>query len=323
MVLLAALLIGPAAEAGPAESTCTLHPQHARLEVTVYGYPNVLSRVGDDVWLNGSSCDGATVHNTDLIDVTALPGSQALMTLRIRMKDGLFEPGATLGSVIPIHIDFTQVPLASFYVDTNAGSQHVEIDGTDIDLDAGASAPQSDILFSDMTGCLPDCRYNTRVSTGRGADRITQVHPSPATYASISSGSGDDVVLVKAASVLSGGGEDIVQTREGSTMFGGFGDDLLIGGSGTDELFGEYGNDRIYGAGGNDAIDGFTGRDVIVGGKGRDAIDAGGNGDWIWGGRGLDEFSGGDGNDRCQPNHGDNLHGTDCEHRLSVPPPAL
>jgi Ca2+-binding RTX toxin-like protein len=323
MMLLAALLVAPEAEAGPAESSCTMHPQHARLEITVYGYPNVLSRVGDDVQLNGSSCDGATVHNTDRIEVTALLGSQELVTLRIRMMDGLFEPGATLGSVIPIHLDFTQVPGASLYVDTGAGSQHIEIDGTGIDLDAGASAPQADIVLSDMTGCLPDCRYGTRVSTGRGADRITQVHPSPATYPSISSGSGDDVVLVTVASVLSEGGDDIVQTRQGSTVFGGFGDDLLIGGSSTDELFGDYGNDRIYGAGGNDAIEGFTGRDVIVGGKGRDAIDAGSNGDWIWGGRGLDRFSGGKGNDRCQPNHGDNLHGTDCEHRLSVPPPAL
>jgi hypothetical protein len=323
MMLLAAVLVAPPAEAGPTESTCTLHPQHARLEITVYGYPNMLSRVGDEILLNGSSCDGASVHNTDRIHVTALPGSQALMTLRIRMMDGLFEPGATLGSLIPIHVDFTQVPIASLYVDTGRGPQHVAIDGTDIDLDVEAPAPQADILLSDMTACLPDCRYTTVLSTGQGADRITQVHTSPATYPFIHSGGGDDVVLVKAASVQGEGGDDILQTRQGATMFGGFGDDLLIGGSALDQLFGDSGNDRIYGAGGNDAIDGFTGRDIIVGGKGRDFIDAGAYGDWIWGGRGLDEFNGGDGDDRCQPNHGDNLRGTDCEHRLSVPPPAL
>jgi hypothetical protein len=320
VVVLAGLLIAPTADAGPASSTCTLHPQQARLEVTIFGFPNVLSRVGDDVRLNGSSCDGATVHNTDVIDVTAPSGSQNV-TLRILMLGGLFEPGATLGSVIPIHVDLTQVPLSRLYVNTGKGPQHIEIDGTDIDLDADAPTPQADILLSDMSACLPDCASSIQLGTGPGADEIIQVRRDPATSSFIRAGDGDDVVHVQDAGVIGGDGDDLLLTRQGASMFGRFGDDLLIGSSDPDGLYGDQGNDRIYAAGGKDVIRGSAGRDMIVAGARRDRISGGSYGDWIWGGRGRDVFDGGDGDDRCQPNRGDNLSGTNCEQRLSTPPP--
>ena len=165
--------------------------------------------------------------------------------------------------------------------DTGTGPQHIEIDGTDIDFDAEASAlaGRHPALGHDGVSAGLPVQHDPR-APGREQTGSTQVHTSPATYPFIHSGGGDDVVLVKAASVQGEGGDDILQTRQGATMFGGFGDDLLIGGSALDQLFGDSGNDRIYGAGGNDAIDGFTGRDIIVGGKGRDFIDAGAYGDW-------------------------------------------
>lgn len=322
MVLLAAVLIAPAADAEPAESTCTLHPQHARLEITLYGYPNVLERSGDDLLLNGSTCDSATVHNTDLIDVTALPSNAALVAFQIDMGQGMFEPGATIGSLIPIGIDFTHVQVTSLWIVTRAGGQHITIDGRNVDLDADRRGFEPDIVVSDLDDCGPDCRGGIKLSTGSGQDHIVQRHTEARSYPIINTDAGGDMVRVDDALVISGGGDDVLRTRHGGSLLGQDGDDVLIGGSEGENLDGFDGNDRIYGGRGPDSIYGGDGRDIIVGGNGQDFIDGEGYGDWIWGGRGLDEFDGGDGHDRCQPNHGDNLHGTDCEHRLSVPPPA-
>jgi Ca2+-binding RTX toxin-like protein len=321
--LLGPFLVGSTAQSGPAESACTLHPQHARLEVTVVGYPNVLKRSGDDLLLNGSSCDGATVHNTDLVDVTAQLGRQVFSTLRIGMIDGLFSPGATVGSEIPIHVDFTQTPSATLDISTGAGAQHIEIDGNDVDLDADDDAPQPDIIVSDPAFCGPDCTLSTNVSTGPGPDHIIERHPDEASFSFISSGGGDDVVHVQESLVISGTGNDLLESHQGATLFGQGGADVLIGGAGDDDLYGGDSKDRIFGRGGQDEIFGGDGRDIVVGGRGNDRALGEDDGDRIWSGRGIDRIHGGDGFDRCELNPGDDLRGTGCEHRLRVPPPAL
>jgi RTX calcium-binding nonapeptide repeat (4 copies) len=318
------LAVGPA-RSGPAESTCILHPQHARLEVTVVGYPNVLARSGDELELNGSSCDGATVFNTDLVDATAQLGGQFQATLSIGMIDGPFSPGATVGSEIPIHVDFTQTPSADLSLSTGAGAQHIVIDGNDIDLDGSDGDPRPDILVSDPDECGPDCSQQFTIDTGRDADHVLQPRDDSGTLGSIlfvRSGGGDDVVHVQHALVTAGKGDDVLQTHQSSTMFGQWGDDLLIGSSSPEGLYGDDGKDLIYGRGGNDELEGFEGRDIIVGGGGRDEISGEDYGDWIWGGRGPDRVDGGGGYDHCQRDRRD-ISRENCEERLDEPPPAV
>jgi len=329
MVVAAVMAFPVRVSAGP-QSACTFNEAAARLEITIVGSPNVLYRAGEEIELNGTSvCDGATVHNTDLIAVTAEPSiSQALVTLRISLRHGTFEPGATdegPASAIEIQADFTRAHDAALSVFSGRSSQGIGIAGDDIDLNPSAVASEADVLVSRPDDdCGGVCHYALVVSTGSGSDWVVQRQADGVTPVTLLTGPGDDFAEGRGALLRTGGGDDTLRARRyAATLEGGGGDDVLIGGPRNDRLEGSYGADRIYGRGRTDDVHGMDGPDIIVGGRGRDALYGQQGNDRMWGGRSRDQLDGGNGYDRCELDARTTLMEQACEERLFVsqPPP--
>jgi Ca2+-binding RTX toxin-like protein len=249
-----------AAGVAQAQSTCSFDPATARVTVSVNGLDARLKAVAwnGKILLNDVACAGATVFNTDSIQVNGSTG-------RFFSLIGKFEPGltpeATGGSEIEISfapddgyltIELTQRPDRLVFTS----------DGIDVGNDG-----DRDIL---MAGT----RYITVYGQG-GNDRIDASAYTSFMWTGrifLYGGPGDDVLIGGTIPWMELHGED--------------GDDVLIGGDNDDELFGGMGADRMVGNGGNDyfgqrnTVDGqeaiADGADDIRGGDGFDWLDYGG-----------------------------------------------
>jgi len=273
--------------------TCAFDPTTARVTVSVDGLDARLQAVASsgEIWLNGVWCAGATIFNTDSIQVNGGTRGDEV-TLGGTFAPGL-TPEATGGSEIEISFALGTREAGGGYdmVVVNLSPQNDWLmfmsDGIDIGNDGDA-----DILRDD--------RGSITVNGQGGNDHID------------ASAYGGDV---HPAVVLHGGpGRDVLigSTVEGSNLYGEDGDDVLIGGDSRDldRLFGGMGDDRMVGNGGPDTFYSeatVDGADDMRGGDGIDWVSYGFS---SWGYRtNAVTVTIGDSEPDGEPGEGDLVHG--------------
>lgn len=241
-------------------STCSFDPAAATVTVTVDGNLARLAanRVTGEILLNGAPCAGATVLNTDSIQVSGGTQSDTVSLT------GRLEPGLTpeAGGDSEIELSFALGPnLDHVIVNLRDGNDRLTFtsDGIDVRNDGDRD------IFTGGT-------EHIRVNAGGGDDRIDAsaydsiVPPPSGTVIHLYGGSGDDILT---------GSTTIV-----SWLHGEDGADTLNGGDSNDQLCGGMGDDRMFGRGGNDrflhdvAI--ADGADDMRGGDGIDELLYGG-----------------------------------------------
>lgn len=290
--------------------TCALDVPTGVLTVTMSNAGNAatLLRSGNQILLNGGSCDGATVTSTELIRV--LDVSAGATALTVDLAGGALAPGVAdeLGDSDEIEIE----------ADLGAGSGDViAVSGTGADdhllvgsLGANLNPGEADGLDPDLTGTgieswtLRGLGGSDRLSAwgspetggplaqgvlldgGNGADTLLG-GTGPDTF---NGGEGfdtadyearsDDLTITMGAGANDGtpGEADDVQASMESASMGSGNDtatgsassNLLIGGPGNDILSGGDGDDELRGLAGNDTIQGQSHDDLHVGGQGDD-----------------------------------------------------
>lgn len=211
-------------------STCDFDEASAVVTVAVDGEGARLQAVKStsEIWLNGVPCAGATIFNTDAIQVNGGALSREV-TLSGRFAPGL-TPEVTGGS--EIEISFALGGINDEIVVNLTPRRDVVVftaDGIDVGNDG-----DRDIL---MTGI----EWIT-VNGKDGNDRIDASAFFEGSYGNLMlhGGLGNDVV--------------IGSTRHLNYLYGEEGDDVIYGGNKQDEITGGIGNDRMYGRLGNDAF---------------------------------------------------------------------
>ncbi|HEX6331003.1 MAG TPA: hypothetical protein VF129_06910 [Actinomycetota bacterium] len=257
---IAVLLLAMVGLATPAPAVvgCTFAAPTATVTADA-GDAVVILRSGDAIHVNGSTCESATVSNTDTIAVEA---TGVVASVTVDLSGGPFAPGATAESDDSSEIEINlpgDVPLVRVLGST--GADLVTAGAGGINLNANETTPDVDVA---VTG-TPSIEID-------GAD-------------------GDDVLSI-------GGGAATGNAVRG-TLRGGLGNDTLVtgapgsaidGGDGTDtvDYSGAIGLDVnlatgqvTHEAGGNDTLTsiesfvGSPGNDHIVGTEGDDTIDGG------------------------------------------------
>jgi Ca2+-binding RTX toxin-like protein len=263
---LAAALAATGALALPASAaaapTCTYDPTTATVELALdapaangaYTLARNVNRIG---WLDGrpvpgaafNACPGATVTNTDTIEVTGTTDADDLvidLANRFPLSPGGFAPGLT---------------------PETDGTSEIEID---VDLDAPSSIDTVEIYGTP----------GADIVTG-GLDRVSRL---PALL--LDGDADEDLTLARGRSQLvvdGNGGDDVLELAGVGTgvnytgdvvLDGGPGDDVLIGGDGDDTITGGAGWDLFQGGGGIDTIDAADGvaGEHITGGPGKDTV---------------------------------------------------
>ncbi|MEX0743136.1 MAG: calcium-binding protein [Actinomycetota bacterium] len=250
-----------------AAATCVFAPPAVTVDVGA-GETATIGRSGDDITLNGVTCGGATVANTDTIAVT------------------------TAGVPTEIAIDLTAGPLAPGLTPEADGSE------IEITIDLPSGTPTLRILGSSVVDRIVAGADGVNLNSDETtADADITITGSPALV--IEGGDGDDVLSLgggagtgttgRQGSLLGQAGNDrLLGGVAGSAFDGGIGTDevdytsatqlqsanlstgqVIHQGGGTDtlagieNLTGSPGDDRIVGDGSDNAIDGGDGIDTI------------------------------------------------------------
>jgi len=246
----ASIVWAPAAQAA---ATCAFDPAAGVLTVSVAGGSTRLDAVNGsgEILVNGSACDGATVDNTDTIQVNG--GSlRDEVVLRGRFVPGL-TPEADGASEIEISFALgDNLDTAVLYF--TKGNDHVlftsgGIDvGRDLDEDIGLSGLE-----------------RIEVRTLEGDDVIDA-----------SAFAWDAGTSLGTLDLYGGPGNDRITGSSGKNLLNGQdGDDVLYGGPGPDSIYGGQGNDRMYGGDGADRLYAertADGADFLSGGNGIDTV---------------------------------------------------
>ena len=264
--MLAAALAAAGALGVPATAsaapTCTYDATTATVELALdapaangaYTLARRLNAIG---WLDGRptpgaafrACPGATVTNTDTIDVTGTVDADDLvidLANRFPLSPGGFAPGRTAEADGSSEIEITVDLDAPSSIDT------VEISGTTrSDFISGGVDPASGLsvlLLND----------DTDADLTLARDRSLLV---------VDGNGGNDTLELAGAEI----GQNFTG---GSIIDGGPGDDVLIGGDGDDTITGGTGTDLFIGNGGIDTIDAADGLagEHVVGGPGDDIV---------------------------------------------------
>ncbi len=246
------VLLAPDDAQAQTAPTCAFDLAAARVTVTVDGLAAHLRAfvASGEIRLNGEPCGGATVFNTDAIQVNGSPVWSDTVSLR-----GSFAPGLTPEPTGGSEIEISFADVDWLVVDLTPRNDRLIFtsDGIDIGNDG-----DRDIL-TPGTGRIT-------VNADGGNDRIdasaySSVRPVYGTLVELHGGPGRDVL--------------IGSTVASNDLYGEDGDDLLEGGNGRDRLYGGMGNDRLFGGGGDDwfyqeaTVDGA---DDMFGGSGLDWV---------------------------------------------------
>jgi Ca2+-binding RTX toxin-like protein len=211
---------------------------------------STLSVMGDAIWFAPSQCDGATLSNTDSIEVVGTPYQEALTI------HGVFAPGRSPESEgepeIEITIDFGNSPNDNLGVFGTDAADRLTIGAfglavnDDLDLDVTVTGVDY-ILGWGMGG---DDLMSARGGLGTG-------DPSPVGVQLVAEG-GNDRVLdgLNDDSLGAGRGQDVVM--------GGTGDDFVKGGAGNDQLAGGKGADVLRAGKGDDRCKPGPGKDLAA-----------------------------------------------------------
>jgi len=281
-------------------ATCSFDPGTATVTVSVNARPAALRAVKSTgaIELNHASCGGATVNNTDSIQVQggALPDSVSL--------SGTFVPGLTSEATgdSEIEISFALGDRDdTVTVNQSGGDNRVILTTTGIDVkrdgDQDITTGGTEILIINGLGgddLIDAGGYLGTPSGGRlelhggeGADHLVATFAGTQLFGD----AGDDLLEGRGGNdFLDGGpGNDVLRGQGGGdSMHGGDGDDLLYGGNDSDQMFGDAGADTLFGEGSLDTMNGGDGDDWLDGG---DYIDH------LTGGPGADHIEGGPGDD--------------------------
>ena len=247
----ATLFVTPRPSAAGGQVSCTYTPGNARVRVEMTGF--VGAKIGRDpfgaIYVTGtSSCDGATVQNTDSIYVIGDDGNQ---NANIDMRNGGLKPGLTNE---PGTSDEIEIVLF-----LNAGTDSLTISGSDQAENIRFGRPASGFVVGNVN-------LNAGEATGVDADLILQAGTE---NVGVSAEGGADTV-----SGLGGAGTGQEFTLRMS-LHGNNGGDKLTGGAAGDALWGDDGGDTLKGRGANDYLDtedGISGNDTADGGGGRNDI---------------------------------------------------
>ena len=290
--------ITPAFAAGSV--TCSFDAGTATATIDVSAASTfTIDRGGDEIRLDGTACDAATVTNTDTITVTAATGSE----LVIDLAGGPLAPGATDegdGS--------SEIEIAADFLDGASGGAPgtVRVEGSGgpdaifaylvlaipshvINLNADEVPPDYDVTFPRAAGAI--LRGND------GADILRGLDPAGAgrellTPIDIGGGGGDDTLSVAApgGSLDGGPGTDLLDESAvgrmiiflddhmevGSSPFGPTltGLENARGGPEDDYIMGPNADveNTLEGGGGFDTLVGAQGNDVLIGGDGYDTF---------------------------------------------------
>ena len=283
--------------------TCTYDPGTRTASLHLDNTITVLERDGTALLAAGNACDGATVGNTDTMNVDGA-GELVLQEVSYRFGD------------ITFHLDLT----APSWFDVYRGDSNDTITvGTN-----GVSLDRDDTLDVAIVGAWP----HVHVDTAAGRDRLS---------AQGGHGTGDptdqpvDFRLIGGGDVLRGGGGSDLLLRSfprasepADRVFGYGGDDLLTlgwtdtaavisGGPGVDTLGAAWtvpaiisldgvANDGVAGAYNNVMADvenliGGKADDTFIGNASANRFTSGGGSDTLVGGGGRDRIKAGNGND--------------------------
>jgi Ca2+-binding RTX toxin-like protein len=158
------------------------------VNVTLSGGVNAtLSRSGTAITLNGSTCDTATVLNTNLIAVTS-PDSFGVLTLNL--SAGPFAPGATDEGDGSSEIEITvSSPGQASHVSVigSALPDHIVADdlAQTLNLNADETVRDDDVTMADLSAIV-------MIDTHEGDDTIESAHTS----AHLIGGDGDDLFRI-------------------------------------------------------------------------------------------------------------------------------
>jgi Ca2+-binding RTX toxin-like protein len=220
-----------------------------------------------------STCQGATVENTDTIDVDDFNSTESARFIIDLQRH--FAPGTKTEPSGISEIEFS--------VDMGDGFNTFEIWGGDrndriVFGSAGINLNRDGDVDVQVEE-LDDIIFRGQ----RGADLL-----------SAAGGFGTGDPGLKTTLYGDGGRDDLLGSAFGEILRGLGGNDYLEGNGGADTLFSEEGADVLKGEGGDDELDGQSGNDRLRGGIGGDDLD---------GGVGEDDCDGGPGADtvtRCE-----------------------
>ncbi|HEU5057405.1 MAG TPA: hypothetical protein VFU21_12800 [Kofleriaceae bacterium] len=247
-ILLACAWAGRAeAQSAP---TCAFDPATAAVTVTVDGQAAELrAPVGTgEILLDGVSCGGATVLNTDSIQVNGGSLSDSV-TLVGRFAPGL-TPEASGGSEIEIAFALGESSGPWDGVTLTLTQRRDVLTFTSDGIDVGNDLDR-DIFMAGVDGLVIDAlggndRIDAAAYTGMpGGVAVT-----------IWGGSGQDVLI--GSSVLL---NHLYGEEDGDVLRGGDGNDRIDGGPGDDVMFGRGGHDSFHSEGAMDGADDMRGGD--------------------------------------------------------------
>ena len=310
-----------------------------------------IDRSGDQITVNGVPCDGATVGNTDTIDVTGSSATREQVRLRPGLaaldvhvnpdppSDGVVDSAVLFGSdgddriVIgseganvdgddDVDVTLTNVALMTVFV----GNGDDRVTGQGDDVTADRCNPGREVegrITGGPTGIRLDLRGrpgNDHLTGGnhRGFDNL---------FGALGNDCLDGAEGLDRAVYSQAGGPVVVNLATGRAR-GADGADTLVnienvnGSRFDDTLVGDSGDNGLLGLGGSDSLSGRPGTDVLLGGPGDDDVSGGpGNDDLLGeaghdsliGGPGIDRLDGGPDTDTCTPGPGDDPPPMNCE----------
>ncbi|MDQ4005781.1 MAG: proprotein convertase P-domain-containing protein [Actinomycetota bacterium] len=270
---------------------------------------------GGALLVNGATCSGATVTNTESVSVVDV--STGATSVTFDLGGGPFAPGATneLGDSDEIEFtvdqgegnsdslavrgrtlrDVVRVGEASANLNadegdeidadvTFVGTESVSLDGLgdndDLSAAGGAGTGQPATLALTLLGGNGTDRLAGGIAGdlfdgGAGFDTADYGDHAAGVVVSIGTGSGDDGHAGEGDTVLESV-ESVFGGPAGDTLAGDTSAELLAGGDGNDSLDGNGGDDELRGENGEDLLDGDANDDLLFGGMGNDEERGGG-----------------------------------------------
>lgn len=229
--------------------SCAFDPATSTVAVAVSGTEsgqgqNQLSVAGGQIMWEGVPCGGATVNNTDTVNVIGTDGDDDFL---VNLAGGQLAPGVTPepdgAPEIEVNVDLRgQFDLAGLQGTSQGDTLRLVPTGFDVNLDLDVDV----FLVSTELFLMTGNGGNDRLSA-KGVRRIILL---------VGHGGNDRLVGGSGADITAGGG----------------GNDVLLSGPGEDFLFGDSGNDFLSGGPGGDRLKGGPGRDRCRGGPGKNVL---------------------------------------------------